>query len=102
MIGEALSCTVHCVVGAKSKRCKAAVLVAHATCCTGDKVLTPSAHGCATGALAAARALLVSQTTMLWSAIRRRSVWAPMIFTFFWSVRAALHAVPKLHSHLCL
>lgn len=38
------------------------------------------------GAMSAAKALLVSQTSMLWSAIRRRPVWAPMVFTFFWSV----------------
>ncbi len=31
-------------------------------------------------------ALLASQSAALWSAIRLRTVWAPMLFTFFWSV----------------
>ena len=52
-----------------------------------------------TGLLTAAKALLVSQTTMLWSAIRRRSVWAPMIFTFFWSVSIRTMRVKDVNFH---
>lgn len=38
------------------------------------------------GGKSKAWALLTSQSAALWSAIRLRTVWAPMLFTFFWSV----------------
>ena len=30
--------------------------------------------------------LLAAQSLALWAALRQRSIWAPALFTFFWSV----------------
>lgn len=54
-------------------------------CLISEERVTDRQHDKHVGQRSRAWALLVAQSGALWGALRRRSIWSPALFTFFWS-----------------